>query len=345
MTELYIEGVAAVLPENMSLSVKRENPFFTKNGEYTYELTLSLNNAVNAALYKHLNRLNSISEVKTKRKIILIADNRMYCNGTEIVTGWTEKTVSIQIASGNSELNYFIGSDLPISSLNLGSATIPSSTAGRLMHVEKIYPDVDFCLPTIMKTMNEESEEIINKWGVEVYNENGIDKCRLIEGGTTYIAQPFLCAIIRKICNAMGYHVELNQLEQTEFGSIYFPHGIQTTQYAEMFPGWTVKELFEEIEKLTNVSFFINSQKHSVQVFINNAFYKNANLISIKNVIDTYQVEVDKEKAETLQESNVSYDLPEDEFYLLSKLKKSILNIAIRKSFDSYSSLSSYMRT
>ncbi|KAA6322767.1 hypothetical protein EZS27_027725, partial [termite gut metagenome] len=218
-------------------------------------------------------------------------------------------------------------------------------TAARLMYVEKTYPDVDFCLPTIMKTMNEESEEIINKWDVEVYVENGIDKCRLIDNGTTYIAQPFLCAVIRKICNAIGYHVELNQLEQTEFGSIYFPHAIQTTQYAEMFPGWTVKELFEEIEKLTNVSFFINSQKHSVQVFINNAFYKNAKLISIKNVIDTYQVEVDKEKAETLQESNVSYDLPEDEFYLLAKLKKSILNIAIRKSFDSYSSLSSYMRT
>ena len=32
----------------------------------------------------------------------------VYCRGTEIITGWTDKEVSIQIVSGNSELNSFI---------------------------------------------------------------------------------------------------------------------------------------------------------------------------------------------------------------------------------------------
>ena len=117
MTELFIDGVSVVLPKDFSAQVKRENSFVTKNGEYTYDITLPLTNPINAELYKHLNRLNSIQEIEEKRPAILMADNRVYCNGTEVITGWTDETVSLQIASGNSELNYFIGGDLQISFL------------------------------------------------------------------------------------------------------------------------------------------------------------------------------------------------------------------------------------
>ena len=74
MTELYIDGTSVVLPADFSTSVKRENPFFTKNGEYTYDITLQLSNSINADLYEHLNRLNSIAELKTKRQAVLVAD-------------------------------------------------------------------------------------------------------------------------------------------------------------------------------------------------------------------------------------------------------------------------------
>ena len=59
MTNLYINGVAVVLPSGFSISVKQENAFFTKNGEYTYDIELSLQDPVNARLYGFLNRLNT----------------------------------------------------------------------------------------------------------------------------------------------------------------------------------------------------------------------------------------------------------------------------------------------
>ena len=40
MTELIIDGTSAVLPKDFSIQVKRENPLFTKNGEYTYDMKL-----------------------------------------------------------------------------------------------------------------------------------------------------------------------------------------------------------------------------------------------------------------------------------------------------------------
>lgn len=147
MTELIIDGTHAVLPQDFSASVKRENPLFTKNGEYTYDITLQLSNPTNASLYEHLNRLTSVTEVRSERSAVLIADNRVYCNGTEVITAWTDDTVSIQIASGNSELNYVIGGDLMISFLDM-KETVPDLLTART-YIEKHYPEVDYNLAPV----------------------------------------------------------------------------------------------------------------------------------------------------------------------------------------------------
>ena len=57
MTQLIIDGREAVLPQNLSVTVKRENSFFTKSGEYTYDLTLQLDNETNLSLYGFLSRV------------------------------------------------------------------------------------------------------------------------------------------------------------------------------------------------------------------------------------------------------------------------------------------------
>ena len=160
MTELLIDGVQAVLPKDFSIQVKRENPLITKNGEYTYEITLQLTNSTNAALYAHLNRLNSLQELKTKRSAILVADNRVYCNGTEIITGWTDDTVSLQIASGNSELNYFIGSDLLIGTLQMKRTSVVT-VADMFPYIEKTYPEVEYCLAPVL---DQGTGKIYNQW-------------------------------------------------------------------------------------------------------------------------------------------------------------------------------------
>ena len=167
MTELIIDGVSAVLSKDFSIQVKRENPLFTKNGEYTYDITLPLDNPTNAELYKHLNRLNSTQPVSTDRRAVLVADNRVYCNGTEVITGWTEDTVSIQIASGNSELNWVIGADLQISFLD-GMPVTPALTASQIMDItESVYPDVQFNLPPVYDRTN---DTVINGYWVDYRN-------------------------------------------------------------------------------------------------------------------------------------------------------------------------------
>ena len=89
MTQLIIAGVETVLPQNFSVTVKRENSFFTKSGEYTYDCTLRLDNPVNQQLYGFLNRLNRVADgspVGTRRTAMLMADGHVYCRGTEVIT-------------------------------------------------------------------------------------------------------------------------------------------------------------------------------------------------------------------------------------------------------------------
>ena len=146
MTNLYIDGIAVVLPSEFSITVKQENAFFTKNGEYTYDIELSLLVPENAKLYGFLNRLNITDRPAHKRKAVLVADNRVYLNGTEIITGWTDERVSIQLVSGNSELNYFVGSDELISTLEMKETNPVVNGSVSTDYVKKTYPDVDYNL-------------------------------------------------------------------------------------------------------------------------------------------------------------------------------------------------------
>ena len=152
MIELLIDGMPVVLPEDFDLTMIEENVYLTKKGEYSLDLTLSLDNPTNARIYKHIHRPNSNTTIKD-RKAILIADNRVYINGVEAITEYTNRSVTIQLLSGNSELN-FLGSDKKVRELDLGSmpAFVDGPYASRdvvrpLLY--KKYPETNFVYTTV----------------------------------------------------------------------------------------------------------------------------------------------------------------------------------------------------
>lgn len=304
MTELFINGVSVVLPKDFSVQVKRENPFITKNGEYTYDLTLSLTNPVNANLYKHINRLNNTVEIESKRTAILIADNRVYCNGTEVITGWTESTVSIQVASGNSELNYFIGNDLQISSLEM-----KSSIEVDAKYITQRYPDIDYCLSPVLNRTN---GHFINKWCRYGNNVVGYE---YQEDDIYWSAQPFLCAYIKELLRAIGYDLIQNQLEETIYKDLFICHVVETNKWNEMLPGWSVKDFLEQIELLFNVVFVIDSRKKTTRLMSRNSFYNGIKSAHLQQVEDVFEVEVEEPEEEQHSQSNIKYNFPDNTYW------------------------------
>lgn len=339
MTELFIDGVSVVLPKSFSAQVKRENPFFTKNGEYTYEITLDLTNPVNSELYRHLNRLNSVTELRTNRQAVLVADNRVYCNGTEIITGWTDVAVFVQVASGNSELNSLIGNDLLVSSLDMGEDQIPFTGINSVF--KKLYPEVDYCLPTIMTDSG-----AINGWRVAITvltsSKPTISSNYLKDTSVDIYLQPYLCAYIRRMMKALGYTVLNNQLDSSEWNLLYLPQNGHPTEYSKMFPGWTVSEFITELENFFNLCFIVNNRKKEVSILFRTEYYKSAKVCHVREVIDFYETEEGGNDKDPSQ-SNILIEPAESEYYKPQHIDKNILSSATRKEFSTASEFDQFI--
>ena len=52
MVKLFIDYTEVVLERKQSFSITKINPFFSKDSSYSYDITLSLNNPINAKLFK-----------------------------------------------------------------------------------------------------------------------------------------------------------------------------------------------------------------------------------------------------------------------------------------------------
>jgi hypothetical protein len=156
MTELYIDNQPVVLPKDFSLTIVNENLFFTKNGKYTYDITLSLLEPVNAKIYKHYNRLNNSTGIVSKRPARLIADNDVILNGTEIILEITDANVKTQLVSGESELNYFIGGDKKLNELEFGNVDIVQKSS-HYNNASKI--QIDKVLDSFNQTIDSENKQ------------------------------------------------------------------------------------------------------------------------------------------------------------------------------------------
>lgn len=331
MTELYINGVSAVLPNGFNVQVKRENPLITKNGEYSYDITLPLDNSVNAALYKHLNRLNSVSEISGKRNAILMSGNRVYCSGTEVITGWTDTTVSIQLVSGNSELNYFIGSGLMISFLdmketNLNTGDSNSDTSNRINGIDKLYPEVDACTAPVM---NRASGEIINNWAFFTSGNTLTLEANITAEKNEFYAQPYLCAYIKEVLRAIGYDLTYNFLDDTPFSQLYICHVEKTGKWNELLPGWSVQEFLEQVEQMFNAIFLIDQRKRTARLFSRVAYYHGSSSVHVAYTEDAYEAEVEDEtEGVQMGKANVDYDFPDNAYWRSRRIPEAILKLA-----------------
>lgn len=337
MTNLYIDGIAVVLPSEFSITVKQENAFFTKNGEYTYDIELSLLVPENAKLYGFLNRLNITERPATKRKAVLVADNRVYLNGTEIITGWTDTKVSIQLVSGNSELNYFIGSDELISTLAMKETNPVVNGSVSTDYVKKTYPEVDYNLMMTYDSLHQVDKNI---WLYRLYNNdvNNPYAGYIVQKEDIqpydYIPQPYLCAYMRELLKALGYTLEYNAIEDTPYKNVYIVHVCETYKWNEMLPGWTAKDFLQNIETMFNGSFLIDHRTRTASFLLNISYLSKVRNVHPQNVIDEYTVESEEEEEADAINSTIKYKLPSTEYYKLRCLPDVVKEAARQKSID-----------
>ncbi len=120
MIELFLDNKPAVLRDNVSIKLTRENVYFTKSGSYTYDIELPLSCAENRAILGNINRKDVAAHYR-EFSAILRVDNQVLLNGKAVLHQVTDTAAKIQLLGGNAELNFYTkGSELYIDDLDLG---------------------------------------------------------------------------------------------------------------------------------------------------------------------------------------------------------------------------------
>ena len=120
MIELFLDNKPAVLRDNASIKLTRENAYFTKCGSYTYDVELPLQCVENRAIFGSINR-KDVATIAQELHAVLRVDNVVLLDGKAVVNHVTDSAVKVQLLGGNSEMNFYAkGSELFIDELDLG---------------------------------------------------------------------------------------------------------------------------------------------------------------------------------------------------------------------------------
>lgn len=311
MTQLYIADQEVALPEDFTFELIRENPFFTKGGSFTLDISLNLDIPINARLYRHLNRFTASSKFKN-RSARLIVDGRTVLNGTEIILEVNELSASIQLASGNSELNFLVGSDVKMNTIDLGEIPVITSDEA-FWNYYKPYPESNvICAP--VKAMNGSDIVFINNLrGHHIRSSSGKLKLYTTEKFPEEIRpMPYLNYIIERSITTLGYTINHNSIRGSIYNRLFIVHGNNPKKINELMPDKTVAEFLSEVEELFNVLIQVREDK-TVDIIFAYEFYENPILFTPQKVSEQFErkyLSPDEQPASHTS-SNIRYDFDE----------------------------------
>lgn len=315
MTRLFIDGQEVVLSENFELELVTENPYFTRNGEYTYDIDIDLRDPGNRRIYQNINRSDVTKGIKN-RKATLMSGALEIISGVEVVLSIENYTAKIQIVAGNSQLNYE-GGDTDIRSMVLDGISMTSQQAidtlfGKFPENNVVYP------PVVNYTESDGSFSILNN--VEVGEDISFTDVENIS------PQYYLLYVIENLITKLGFTKGINELEDDPVWSrLFIVNPYKDSVLQELLPDWTINEFIEQIELYLDCIIVIDKVDKKFNIISLNKYFENQDIVYLDDVVDdstekTYDVDTNYAFAYTY----VSYDLPSDEYYNYLKLKEGV---------------------
>jgi hypothetical protein len=345
MTELFINNTRCALPEDFSIDLLDENPFFTRSGQYTYNITLSLLPPTNARLYGHINRVNA-SSMATGRSACIIANNRIVISGEEIILSVSESEVQIQIVAAESQINLLLSSDRSIRSFDYGTIPTEETRWGPIYTItDPDYENIDrpWCRGLIYSSVI--GSTYSNDLGLAYDRSLGKINCSddTILGknyGQTIFFHPFLRHIVHTVIEELGFTIDTSVFSTAPLAFIAIINTISTHNISKMLPDWTVAEFFEEIEKLFNIVFTVDPLTGHISISFRKDFYNSAAPVHIPDALDEFTCDVTDDNIPDYALANYGYDLTdESDYYYFQRLSSVITLTSPRIEVDTFADL------
>lgn len=288
--EIIINGKYAYIKKNSSFQFILENRLFTGSDSYSLTITFPLKGCPeNIAIFGHINRQDV-----AKDKIVYdceIRDRDFYKSGSITITEVNEVEIKTQFLEGRSEQNYDTTfDDIYLNELDLGYPENLAPGNYTMPDCLKPYPQVDWlCLPWVNNTSGNLQNE------AEYNSTTG--KYSWVNITTNRSFQPYLCFIIKKVCETQGYSCDIEDILQTDYKNLLvcncLPAAWGAHNFAYALPHWSLTEFFEKLEYFLLGEFTINHKAKTVVFHFSAEEINNSGVeVLDSNIIDSYTTEI-----------------------------------------------------
>lgn len=342
MTELYINNKLVDLPTDFKITLVTENVYFSKASTYTYDIELPMAPLTNnARIFGSLNRLDKTASTAAM-PARLIVDNKVILDGTAIIVGVKENSISVQLLQGNSELNWKSKYEKTyIDEINLGHisqwhfsveqidgetrirpATDIGSTS--LLQNQRVWRQSDIananngnvvCTPII----NSETGELMNN--VKAFSPSGSLYYRKFfhigtEGSSShdfplYAPQPKLKLMVEMVFRALGLDIIYNELDGYGwYTEVFIANSTPIVNPQDVLPHWTFPEFVEQLQLLFNC--IVIPGKHSTRIVLKKKHYHQTNgapIEEVESVLDSFEADVEQETEVADTDKPKQYDI------------------------------------
>lgn len=340
MTELYIDGQLAALPEGFNITFTSENPYFTRSSNYSLDIELPM--PANHAIFKHVNRLD-VTKKKTILSAMLIVDARCLLYGSAVLLSVEDTLVKVQLVSGNAEFNLLTNDTIYIDELDLGSVGWPNNNQNYFQppaNMVGYYGSVDDVEVVWLPVFYQEAQwKNLNN---DVIYEFGTNNFTLCPYARNRCVQPYLITVIKRIVEYFGYTFDTSFFNDNFLRNVYICSAVTSNKIADALPHWTISEFFDELERFLCVVTVVDERTKVVRLVSLNEYFSHSEkeIIDSSALIREFTVEIEDEKNEKdLSSGNVGYDLPShtDDGYL--RIERDIVDAAYKLECDTYDTM------
>lgn len=318
MTRLFIDGQEVVLPEQFELELITENPYFTRNGEYTYDIDIDLRVPQNRQIYKNIQRSDVTTKIKNRKAVLTVGPYELI-NGIEVILSVDNFTAKIQIVAGNSQLNY--NGEQRIRDIQIDSVNYTDDEA-----VQSLYGT--------SKTHHAVYTPIV---AYKIYNNNEINsldirnKLPVFNHSSSMVPQYYLLYILENIIEKLGFVKGRNYIEDYFWQRVFIVNTRDELQPQEVLPDWSVNEFFDEIEKYLHCIIVVDKFTGIYNIYKRSSYFDFSGLIYIDDILDDNVEKVyDPDVDYAYNYDSVSYDFPNKDIYKYYRLDDNVKPLSTR---------------
>ena len=325
MIRLEVDSQEVALAEDTSFDIELNNPFFTKEGEITYDIDIDLRAGNNARLYGHLDR-ETVTRRPEGRRAVLYDGPRVLVSGTEVVLSVEDGVAKIQILGDNSELNYLAGGDTSIRDMDFGEMLNDYETWEQINPsggLGLFYPDVSSLYSTYLIPADNGLYNVRNGF---IRDTDSSSLRPLNPENVPWVKQPFLLYYVEKIVELLGYRLGENDLMGNEcWRRLMVTNYVATHYFADVLPDWTADEFLTQVEQFFNCFFVVDRVHGTVDIKYVSNFYWGRPVVEVSEVLDGREMEFDDTSDNLyLTYKNVAYDLTDDTLYKIASLDENV---------------------